>query len=165
MSEALSSIEFVKFEPLLPPEFEDREAMRCKAVEMRLAGHTVSQIAEALGFKTGGKTLSAWLRGIPAPEWTKRPNAKDDLREKAITLRKEGKSYREISEALGVSKSSCSLWLSDVPLTEDQRRRLEDLRRTNGQKRADANRAVAEARRLQLANRAVIEGVVACTGG
>lgn len=39
---------------------------------------------------------------------------------KVIELRKTGKSYSEIKKIINVSKSSLSLWLRDVVLTEDQ---------------------------------------------
>jgi hypothetical protein len=39
----------------------------------------------------------------------------EELRELAISLRKEGKTYREIAGSLGVSMSTCSLWLHDIP--------------------------------------------------
>lgn len=68
------------------------------------------------------KMPTKWLRGIPPPAWTKRARAKDHLREQAVALRIEGKSYREINEVIGVSKSSLSLWLREVPLTPDHQR-------------------------------------------
>lgn len=96
---------------------------RENAIALRQAGKSRSQIAEALGFKTGGSTLSRWLKDVPPPEWTKRPNAKDDLRAKAVEMRLAGLSYRQILETLplSVAKSTLSLWLRDVPLTDDQR--------------------------------------------
>ncbi|GLZ04887.1 hypothetical protein Acsp03_23530 [Actinomadura sp. NBRC 104412] len=42
----------------------------------------------------------------------------EELRELAISLRREGKTYREIAGSLGVSISTCSLWLHDVPAPE-----------------------------------------------
>jgi hypothetical protein len=39
----------------------------------------------------------------------------EELRDLAISLRKEGKTYRDIAGSLGVSMSTCSLWLHDVP--------------------------------------------------
>ncbi|MHA6762535.1 hypothetical protein [Streptacidiphilus sp. PAMC 29251] len=42
-------------------------------------------------------------------------DAKEDLRAAARVLRTEGKTYDEIREALGVSKSSVSLWVRDLP--------------------------------------------------
>ncbi|MGD0245836.1 MAG: helix-turn-helix domain-containing protein, partial [Streptosporangiaceae bacterium] len=55
------------------------------------------------------------LRGEPPPEWTRRANAKDDVRERARELREQGLDYEEIAAALGVSKSSVSLWVRDLP--------------------------------------------------
>lgn len=99
---------------------------REEAIALRLAGKSRSQIKEALGLRTGGSTLSRWLKDVPPPEWTKRPNAKDDLRAKAVEMRKAGYSYRQILETLPlpVAKSSLSLWLRDVPLTESQHQAL-----------------------------------------
>lgn len=42
----------------------------------------------------------------------------------ACHLRKKGKSLREISESLGVSKGSVSLWVKDIKLTKPQLRFL-----------------------------------------
>ena len=45
-------------------------------------------------------------------------------KDKAIELRKEGKSLNEIVRILGVSKASVSKWVRDVELTDTQRARL-----------------------------------------
>lgn len=50
-----------------------------------------------------------------------RPNAKDDLREKARELRPQGWTYDRIQVALGCSKSSISLWVRDLPKPERKR--------------------------------------------
>lgn len=42
----------------------------------------------------------------------------------ARQLRKKGKSYSEILKKINVSKSTLSLWLRDIPLTEQQRNNL-----------------------------------------
>lgn len=118
-----------------------------QAVQLRLAGLSRSQIAEALGLGRGGEPLSTWLQGVPAPAWTRRPNAKDDLREVAVAMRKEGRSYREIREVVGVSKSTLSLWLRDVPLTEDQRLTLAMRGPAATRRSAEAARANATRRR------------------
>lgn len=131
----------------------EKASNRERAIELRQQGLSLSQIAEALGLKSGGRSLSKWLRDVPPPEWTKRPNAKDDLREQAIALRREGKSYREIRERIPVSKSSLSLWLTDVVLTEEQRERLEVLKRVGQTKAA----RTIQARRLTR-QRATIDG-------
>lgn len=46
--------------------------------------------------------------------------------EKAIILRKSGKSYSQIKEILKVSKSTLSLWLKDYPLSQARIRELRD---------------------------------------
>ena len=122
----------------------ERETRRAEGPRLRAAGHSKSQIAEALGLKSGGGALGRWLRGVPAPAWTRRPRAKDGLREQAVAMRREGRSYREIREELGVSKSTLSLWLRDVMLTEEQRHALADRRATRVEKPA----ATLHARRL-----------------
>jgi transposase len=114
-----------------------------------------SQIAEALGLAPGGgEPLTTWLRGVPAPAWTKRPRAKDDLRETAVAMRSEGRSYREIREVVGVSKSTLSLWLRDVPLTEDQQRALDQRAPASIPRRSLARRASAAQRRTRIHNEA-----------
>ena len=117
------------------------------AVAMRRAGMSRGQIADALGLKSSGGVLSRWLKDVPAPPWTLRPNAKDDLRQQAIAMRKDGLSYREIRERLRVSKSTLSLWLRDVELTEDQHHRLALLQEQGRTKAANTNRAARLARR------------------
>jgi hypothetical protein len=120
-------------------------------VQLRLAGLSRSQIAEALGLAAGGgEPLGTWLRGVPAPAWTKRPQAKDDLRETAMAMRSEGRSYREIREVVGVSKSTLSLWLRDVPLTEDQQRALDQRAPAATTSRHAQNRALAAQRRARI---------------
>lgn len=121
---------------------------REQAVQLRLAGLSRSQIAEALGLAPGGgEPLTTWLRDVPAPAWTKRPRAKDDLRETAVAMRREGRSYREIREVVGVSKSTLSLWLRAVPLTEEQQRALDERAPAAATRRARAIRASAAQRR------------------
>lgn len=123
---------------------------RDQAVQLRLAGLSRSQICTALGLRSGGRALSAWLRHVPAPAWTARPNAKDDLHEKAVLMRREGRSYREIREVLGVSKSTLSLWLRAVPLTDQQRAALAARTPAAASRRAEAIRETGTRRRLQV---------------
>lgn len=47
-------------------------------------------------------------------------------REKALILRKTGKSYSQIKKILKVSKSTLSLWLRDYPLSDERIRELRD---------------------------------------
>jgi hypothetical protein len=48
-------------------------------------------------------------------------------REKALALRKEGKSYSQIKTLLNISKSTLSYWLRDFPLPKEQIRLLRDV--------------------------------------
>jgi transposase len=90
---------------------------REQAVALRLAGKSRREIKEILGI-AGNSTLDDLLMGVPPPQWTRRPNAKDDLRVKARRLREQGLAYNQIAAELGVSKSSVSLWVRDLPRPE-----------------------------------------------
>src|SRR6266513_6378401 len=65
------------------------EARRLR-MEEGLSGR---QIQHRLGVPK--QRLQDWLRGVPPPEWTRRPNAKDDLRAQAVALRQEGWSVND----------------------------------------------------------------------
>jgi transcriptional regulator with XRE-family HTH domain len=131
---------------------QQRTQLREEAVALRLAGKSIMEIKDALG-PVGKRTLSAALKGTPPAEWTLRPNAKDDLRERARELRTQGLSYNEIVAKLGVSKSSVSLWVRDLPCPERYRyvhneRRVEGLRKYNegraAERMAESQAAAAE---------------------
>ncbi len=47
-------------------------------------------------------------------------------RQNAINLRKQGKTYSEIRQELGISKSTLSDWLSDLPLNKEQMAKLNE---------------------------------------
>jgi transcriptional regulator with XRE-family HTH domain len=81
---------------------------------LRRQGKSLRQIKQILG-PMSNATLHDALRGEPPPDWTRRPNAKDALRAEARGLRAQGLDYEEIAAALGVAKSSVSLWVRDVP--------------------------------------------------
>ena len=87
---------------------------REQAVALRRAGKSIRQIKQILG-PIGNAALADALRDEPPPEWTRRPNAKDDLRAQARDLRLQGLDYGEIVARLGVSKGSVSLWVRDLP--------------------------------------------------
>ena len=91
--------------------------LRGQAVALRRAGKSRREIKEMLAI-TSNWTLNEVLRGEPPPQWTRRPNAKDDLRDAARHLRDQGLAYNEIAARLGVSKSSISLWVRDMPRPE-----------------------------------------------
>ncbi|MFG2285984.1 hypothetical protein ACGFOU_07950 [Streptomyces sp. NPDC048595] len=93
----------------------DYEALRPQAVALRRAGLSRRQIRDRLGVSLTDAALTHLLEGEPPPAWTKRPNAKDDLRLKARALRERGMTYDEIRAELGASKSSISAWVRDLP--------------------------------------------------
>jgi hypothetical protein len=126
------------------------ESRRDQAIALRKNGKSMSQIAAALDLRSGGGRLHHWLRGVPPPDWTKRPNAKDDLRAQAVVLRRSGLSYREILQELPVSKSSLSLWLRDVPLTDEHRRAMRRRAADASSTRAETNRALGARRRADV---------------
>jgi transcriptional regulator with XRE-family HTH domain len=91
--------------------------VRERAIALRRAGGSRREIKQILGI-TSNSTLTWALRGESPPEWTRRPRAKDETRARARELRQQGLDYEEIAEALGVSKSSVSLWVRDMPRPE-----------------------------------------------
>ena len=82
--------------------------LRERAIALRCEGKSRREIKEILG-PMSNSTLNDALQGAPPPDWTRRPNAKDELRAQARELRANGLAYHEIAERLGVSKSSVSL--------------------------------------------------------
>jgi hypothetical protein len=94
--------------------FED---LRQQAAALRRAGLSRRQIRDRLRVDNND-ILNRLLEGEPPPEWTKRPNAKDDLRDRARELRLQGWTYDRIQLELGCSKSSISLWVRDLPKPE-----------------------------------------------
>jgi DNA invertase Pin-like site-specific DNA recombinase len=88
---------------------ENRSHLREQAIALRLEGKSRMEIKEILG-PISNSTLNDALAGTPPPEWTRRPNAKDDVRERARELRIQELSVNEIAAQLSVSKSSVSLW-------------------------------------------------------
>jgi predicted transcriptional regulator len=91
--------------------------LREQAIALRRAGKSRREIQEILQIRSNG-TLNEVLRGEPPQPWTRRPNAKDDVRAKARELRERGLAYQQIAAELGVSKSSVSLWVRDLPRPE-----------------------------------------------
>jgi len=124
-------------------------------------------------------TLNDALKDEPPPEWTRRPNAKDDLRAKARQLRMLDHDYEEIAASRRVAKSSVSLWVRDLPrvtgfsTAEGKKRSAEGTRRYWAAQRqaSDASRAAVRAAAANkiggLTNRElVIAGAIAywCEG-
>jgi transcriptional regulator with XRE-family HTH domain len=121
--------------------------MREQAIALRLAGKSRREIKQALP-PMSNATLNEWLRDTPPPDWTRRPNAKDDVHAKARELRAQGLSYNEIAARLGVSKSSVSLWIRDMPRPPHLSPEESKKRAADGARRYwAARREVSETRR------------------
>lgn len=97
-----------------PGKYADFEDLRRQAIALRREGLSRRQIRDRL-YVDNNDLLNRLLNGEPAPEWTKRPNSKDDLRDRARELRAQGMTYDRIQLELGCSKSSISLWVRDLP--------------------------------------------------
>jgi len=138
-------------------DFTPASSLRDRAIALRRAGRSRTEIKDILGI-TSNSTLNSALTGEPPPEWTCRPNAKDALRAKARTLREQGLPYHRIAAELGVSKSSVSLWVRDLPrparlsYAESRKRSAEGVRRY-----WETERAVREARREAARSAAAAE--------
>jgi hypothetical protein len=63
-------------------KYTDFEGLRERAVALRRAGLSRRQIRDRLHVDNND-LLNRPLQGEPPPAWTKRPNAKDDVRERA----------------------------------------------------------------------------------
>lgn len=123
-----------------------------QAVALRRAGKSRREIKQILG--VGNSTLDRALRGVPPPQWTRRPRAKDEVRARARELRARGYTYVEIAAELGVSKGSVSLWTRDLPRVgrtsyEEIRKRnaagVSEYWRAEGLRRQARRQAVSEA--------------------
>ncbi|WP_175411612.1 hypothetical protein [Streptomyces sp. TRM64462] len=122
-------------------KYADFESLRTQAVALRRQGLSRRQIRDTLHVDNND-LLNRLLEGEPAPEWTKRPNAKDDLRARARELRTQGWTYDQIQVELGCSKSSISLWVRDLPKPE--RRSPSDQAKLAAQKRWEHELAVRD---------------------
>ncbi|MCX5391186.1 helix-turn-helix domain-containing protein [Streptomyces sp. NBC_00094] len=133
--------------------YADFESLREQAIALRREGLSRRQIRDRIHVDNNDM-LNRLLEGEPPPEWTKRPNAKDDLRDRARALRAQGWTYDRIQAELGCSKSSISLWVRDLPKPERKRTReeaseiakrgWESTMRRREEEREAAKRAAAE---------------------
>jgi hypothetical protein len=136
---------------------EELDRLRERAIALRREGKSNREIKAILG-PMNNSTLTSFLRGVPPPDWTRRPNAKDELRTTARRLRNLGLDYDEIVSRLGVSKSSVSLWVRDLP--RPPRLSVEECRKRSaeGSRRYwEAERPAREARLADVAARATAE--------
>ncbi|MFE4875012.1 hypothetical protein [Streptomyces sp. NPDC056682] len=107
-----------------PGKYADFEGLREQAIALRREGLSLRQIRDC-PHVDNNDLLHRLVKGEPPPEWTKRPNAKDDLRTRARELRAQGMTYDQIQVELGCSKSSISLWVRDLPKPDRTRTREE----------------------------------------
>ncbi|WP_438303682.1 terminase gpP N-terminus-related DNA-binding protein [Streptomyces sp. HUAS TT11] len=105
-------------------KYADFEGLRERAVALRRSGLSLRQIRDELKV-FNNDILNRLVKGEPPPEWTKRPQARDDLRERARELRLQGWTYDRIEAELGCSRSSVSLWVRNLPRPERRRSREE----------------------------------------
>ena len=134
--------------------------MRERAIALRREGKSRREIQAAPGL-IGRSTLNELLQGEPPPEWTRRPNAKDELRAQARELRTDGLNYNRIAARLGVSKSSVSRRSAEgVRKYWAAERKLREARHAN--KRAAAAAEIGELTEREI----LIAGVIAywCEG-
>ncbi|WP_340378322.1 helix-turn-helix domain-containing protein [Streptomyces sp. SS7] len=151
-----------------PGRYADFETLRERAVALRRAGYSLRQIRDELQVHNK-ETLQRLVEGEPPPEWTKRPRAKDELRQRARELRQQGWTYNQIQAELGCSKSSVSLWVRDLPhpeprcTPEEQRERmnagLARLQATRQQERETTKQAAAAAVGTLTARELFLTGV------
>ncbi|KXK59133.1 resolvase [Micromonospora rosaria] len=115
---------------------------------------SVRQIRERTAL--GRNRVYELLRGLPPPDWTRRPNARDDLRAEAVALRERGHSVPEIAAQLGVSRSAAYQWVRHLPLDPEApaaERRRERARRM-AEARWAAHREARDAARAAVHDRA-----------
>ncbi|WP_372457923.1 terminase gpP N-terminus-related DNA-binding protein [Streptomyces olivaceus] len=135
--------------------YADFEGLREQAVALRRAGYSLRQIRDELKV-FNNDILNRLLAGEAPPEWTKRPNAKDDVRDRARELRLQGWTYDQIQVELGCSKSSISLWVRELPKPERPIRTREQASAI-ARKGWEAKLRVREEERQQTRQRAAAE--------
>ena len=88
-----------------------------RAEARRLRATTRMSLAQLRAhFGVSRNTVADWLWNEPIPDWTRRPNAKDELRARAVQLRSEGRTVPQIADELSVAKSTAYQWVKHLPL-------------------------------------------------
>jgi len=95
-------------------EFDPIDRRREQARELRRAGCTMREIQAHFPDAPRTRVLG-WVRDLRPARHALRVRAKDEVRLKARQMRLAEMTYPEIAQALGVSKSSVSLWCNDLP--------------------------------------------------
>lgn len=134
--------------------YTDFETLREKAIALRREGLSLRQIRDRLQVYNND-ILNRLVKGEPPPDWTKRPRAKDDLRDRARELRAQGMTYDQIQLELGCSKSSISLWVRDLPKPE--RRDPTEQAKLAARKRWEHELAVRDVERQKTKAAAALE--------
>lgn len=99
----------------------DNCALRERAIRLRAEGKSRREIRELLGLRHDSAVGRLLVGTEPLPAM-RRARAKDAERGRARELRAQGWTYQQIAAELGVSTSSCSLWLRDMPNPSFERR-------------------------------------------
>lgn len=147
--------------------YTDFEKLREQAIALRREGLSLRRIRDHLKIYDND-LLHRLVKGEPPPEWTKRPNAKDDLRDRARELHLQGMTYDQIQVEPGCSKSSISLWVRDLPkprYTDEERQArmnagLARLRSTQEEDRQETKRVAREAIDALTDREPLVAGVV-----
>ncbi|MCW2607199.1 MAG: hypothetical protein JWO60_1892 [Frankiales bacterium] len=95
---------------------QEKVELGARARQLREQGWSRERIEAEL--QVGDTLLGELLAGTRVPTVLRRPRARDDARDLARQLRRAGWTYDQIARELGVAKSSCSLWLRDLPRPE-----------------------------------------------
>ncbi len=82
---------------------------------------------------------------------------KEELKEKAIELRKKGKTYSEILKVIPVAKSTLSLWLREVGLSKPQKQIITEKRIMGQMRGAEAQRNKRIKKQNSIVNTALNE--------
>lgn len=141
------------------------EEIKNKAIELRKQGISQSKIAKMLGYSDG--TVWRWVKDIELSEEQKLVLKKskgnhvlplhrklgaykiDEYNEARRLRIEEGLSLNDISKKLNVAKSSVSLWVRDIRLTDEQKNRLIC---DNGKLGNEERKSTYYKRRLQYQN-------------
>ena len=132
---------------------EELDRLRERAIALRREGKSRREIKAILG-PMSNSTLNEFPPGRAAARLDAPSECEGRTARKARDLRAQGLDYDEIAASLGVSKSSVSLWVRDLPTPprlsyeENRKRSAEGSRRYWGVERTvrEARRAAGRAR-------------------
>jgi uncharacterized protein YerC len=99
-------------EPPIPNSLETSPEIIDRMIELRKAGRTQQEVADAVGVST--VTVQKYLNPLGLGQTAKLDDPA--LRSHVLALRRAGKTYREITEETGVDNASLSRFLSEQGL-------------------------------------------------